>query len=441
MDDYTLFKEEKGKFGTKWGSQDSLVSKEQERVYKSFEYKTSIELESFPFTSKYTTYSGGGYVYELRGKLKYLKGNLSLLQEMNWIDRQTRAVFIEFSLFNPNINLVSVCTFLVEFLPTGNLLKLYRFDQIDLLNIDFSTLNLFKIAAFLIYLLFLFYFLYKELIKFNKLKWDYFKEFWTWIIFMLAGCSISVIVLFVLRMKNGYDLMKFFKQTAGYKYKKFQFMNYINEAYICCMAVSSTLSTLFLFKLLRFNKRITLLSATLKHCGKSLLVFMILFLIVYSAFVQIFYLFFGENSFEFSTLLRSFETTFQILLGKFEVKSLTQKNPIFGSAIFCAYNLVVVLVLTSILITILTDGYEEVKDKAHEYRDDEEVWRLMKQKCKNFLGIKDKEPEERPSKPGHLGNLDMKADFIIKKVEKSMSSKSTKNKKQLKDDFLNFKLD
>jgi hypothetical protein len=258
---------------------------------------------------------------------------------------------------------------------------------------------------------------------------------------MLAACSIAVIALFVLRMKNGYDLMKFFKQTAGYKYKKFQFMNYINEAYISCMAISSTLSTLFLFKLLRFNKRITLLSATLKHCGQQLLIFMILFMIVFSAFVQIFYLFFNENSFEFSTLLRSFETTFQILLGKFEVQNLTQKNPIFGSVIFCMYNLIVVLILTGILITILTDAYEEVKEKAHEYRDDEEVWKLMKLKLKKLFRIKDKEEDESQIKPGPLGTLDTKAELLIKRVEKSMCSKATKNKKQLKDDFFNLKLD
>ena len=43
-----------------------------------------------------------------------------------WIDAQTRAVSVDFSLYNRDTNLVSVCRFTVELPPDGNLLPSYR---------------------------------------------------------------------------------------------------------------------------------------------------------------------------------------------------------------------------------------------------------------------------------------------------------------------------
>jgi hypothetical protein len=62
----------------------------------------------------------------------FYDGNISHLKEMQWIDRQTRAVFIKFSSFNPNINLIMVSTILVEFLPFGDILTTARFDHLNL---------------------------------------------------------------------------------------------------------------------------------------------------------------------------------------------------------------------------------------------------------------------------------------------------------------------
>lgn len=42
------------------------------------------------------------------------------LKENNWIDELTRAVFFEFTVFNPNVNLFSSATLIVEFLNIGS---------------------------------------------------------------------------------------------------------------------------------------------------------------------------------------------------------------------------------------------------------------------------------------------------------------------------------
>jgi hypothetical protein len=43
------------------------------------------------------------------------------LENQNWIDQQTAVLFVEFTLFNPNISTFVSCLFLIEILPSGNI--------------------------------------------------------------------------------------------------------------------------------------------------------------------------------------------------------------------------------------------------------------------------------------------------------------------------------
>ena len=110
-------------YGFGWSQFNSSYSPPNgyQSIYNAFQYKDASTLQGSPIQGKFATYEGSGYLFELRGKLDYIQGNLTLLKEMQWIDRQTRAVFIEFSSFNPNINLIMVSTILVEFLPYGDI--------------------------------------------------------------------------------------------------------------------------------------------------------------------------------------------------------------------------------------------------------------------------------------------------------------------------------
>ncbi|CAF5118224.1 unnamed protein product, partial [Rotaria socialis] len=71
------------------------------------------------------------YAYEFRGRLSDLQSNLSELYQLQWIDRQTRAVLIQLSLYNPNSQFFISCNLLVEFLSSGWIEPQSRFDPIS----------------------------------------------------------------------------------------------------------------------------------------------------------------------------------------------------------------------------------------------------------------------------------------------------------------------
>jgi len=86
------------------------------------------------------TYGSGGYVYEFRGRLSDLRNHLSQLRQLQWINGQTRAVIIQFSLYNPNVQLFTSVTLLIELLPTGGIIPTARFDPLTFQSLFFFLL-------------------------------------------------------------------------------------------------------------------------------------------------------------------------------------------------------------------------------------------------------------------------------------------------------------
>jgi polycystin 1L2 len=146
IDDYSVLSQEKDGFNFSWTpllNQSYVPLDSHAEVYKAFQYTSSDDLDSTPYSGVYKSYRGGGYVFRVLKNftLEELQNNLTALQQMNWIDRQTRAVFIEFSLYNPNIKLFSYCTILFEILPTGNIISSSRFEPINLLDLKSEFLS------------------------------------------------------------------------------------------------------------------------------------------------------------------------------------------------------------------------------------------------------------------------------------------------------------
>jgi polycystin 1L2 len=129
LDDYDLLKEEKGSFSPGWISQTTQVFSSS--IVESFEYRTSEELDTHVYVGDHGIYSGNGYAYEFRGRLIDIQSNLSELHQLEWIDNQTRAVIIELSLYNPNVELFTSVIFLVEFLSTGGAYPSLRFEPMN----------------------------------------------------------------------------------------------------------------------------------------------------------------------------------------------------------------------------------------------------------------------------------------------------------------------
>jgi len=361
----------KEKFGFGWSQFNSSYTAPfgYQSIYNSFQYKDSDALQGSPIKGQFNTYDGSGYVYEMRGQLSYIQGNLTLLKEMNWVDRQTRAIFAEFSTYNPNINLVMVSTILVEFLPSGSILTTARFDTLNLFG-DVGGVFSFKTICTIVFYSFIIYFVVVEIIEcFNTGLKCYLKEFWNIIELSIISTALVSFIMSILRLIAANNVSDFFKTTRGYGYIKLQTVNEYNQILTYSLGLCASIGTIKLLKMLRFNQNITILGVTLKRCFEELASFTFIFFIIWISFVQIMYLIFNQSLRGYLSFIKSMQSAFEIMIGKLSASSFLQAHSILGPIIISAYNSVILFFALNIFVSIIIDSFEKVRSEAKKDPD------------------------------------------------------------------------
>ena len=127
---YSLFNEEKYSFQPGWII-NQTTQQYSSTIQQSFQYKSNDILDTYIYIGEHGRYSGNGYEYEFQGRLSDLRSNISELHKLGWIDNKSRAIFLQISLYNPNVELFTSVTFLIEFLSTGGVYPQYRFEPIN----------------------------------------------------------------------------------------------------------------------------------------------------------------------------------------------------------------------------------------------------------------------------------------------------------------------
>ncbi len=128
--DFNLFNEETNSFEPGWIN-ETIIIKSNSTIDQAFEYKSKDELDTYVYQGDYGSYNGDGYVYEFRGHLSDIQKNLSELHRLGWIDYRTRAVIIQLTLYNPNVELFISVTLLTEFLSTGGIYPQSQFEPMN----------------------------------------------------------------------------------------------------------------------------------------------------------------------------------------------------------------------------------------------------------------------------------------------------------------------
>ena len=73
------------------------------KVQISSPHSKAGELNGYPYWGTLSVYSGGGYVLALEGSKTDLQAMMERLERENWIDKYTRAVFVEFTVYNAQV--------------------------------------------------------------------------------------------------------------------------------------------------------------------------------------------------------------------------------------------------------------------------------------------------------------------------------------------------
>jgi hypothetical protein len=83
-------------------------------VWKYRDENDETFVKSRTIVSSTGSYDGGGYIAELGRATPQTTGVMRYLKRSKWIDKQTRAIFVEFTVFNANMNMFLDVVMLVE---------------------------------------------------------------------------------------------------------------------------------------------------------------------------------------------------------------------------------------------------------------------------------------------------------------------------------------
>ncbi|XP_077438296.1 polycystin-2-like protein 1 [Vanacampus margaritifer] len=353
----------------------------------AWSYHTEKVIKGSSHWGLLTTYSGAGYYQDLGRTKEESTVVLKELEENLWLDRGTRAIFIDFSTYNANINMFCVIRLVVEFPATGGAIPSYQIRTVKLIRY-ISYWDYFILGCEMVFCLFILYYVVEEILELRIHKFSYFKSIWNILDIVVILLAIVAIIFNIFRtVKVDKLLGKLLDQPEIYA--DFEFLAFWQTQYNNMNAVNLFFAWIKVFKYISFNKTMTQLSSTLGRCAKDIVGFAIMFFIVFFAYAQLGYLLFGTEVESFSTFVKCIFTQFRIILGDFDYDAIDRANRVLGPIYFVTYVFFVFFVLLNMFLAIINDTYSEVKEELSSQKDELQITDIIKQSyMKTFMKLK-----------------------------------------------------
>ena len=353
---------------------------------ENWEYNADRRFGGFDSWGRFAVYSGGGYIANLGYNKLTAKRIINDLKENHWVDRQTRAVLVEFSLYNPPSNLLAVMTYYFEVLPSGfaGTFKSYGILPLSATNSLAQSTYLLFVLLFGILLV---CFFVVQCIKLCRQKRSYFKSMWNLLDMLQILTASSAMLLRWMRTKVA---TKTFEQLKENPYLPVSFHRVLllfefEEVAIC---VTTVIATLRLLKCFYFNPKIIVFTLTLRRLLKPIASFFMVFLITAMAHALLGFTAFGSSVDMFAQVHDGISFQFLMLLGQpFPVDKLKETNPIIGSLFFFTFFCSTSVIILNMFLAVINEYYT-TSNADREGEDYELAQFIIKRILETVLGQK-----------------------------------------------------
>ena len=352
-----------------------------------WEYQSSLDLRGFPYWGAISLYSGGGYAANLGYDPITAYTVISDLHSNGWIDMQSRAVFVEFTVYNANTNLFGILSAMVEF-PSSSA----AFTKVQYQAARFYLhLNGAQTISHILVIFFMLYFLYREGRLVYKQRCAYFKGFWNWVETILVVSEFLTIILFLARLYEVDRNLIQLRENPN-DYVPFQYAASADVALCYVLGILVFFYTLRFLRLLRFNKNFAVLGKTLARISGPISSFCLPFFFAFLAFGLFAFSVFGTELNDYSSFQMTMVTQFSMTLGDFDFEALAMTNPLLGPLYFFGFVGMNVFILMNVFLAIINDSYAEVQEEEAEAKNEYEILEYISEQIQ--LRVKG-EPKKR----------------------------------------------
>ncbi|KAM9710551.1 polycystin-1-like protein 2 [Menidia menidia] len=393
--------EDMGSYEPGWNR--TVNDNSSENASGPWRYRTQAQLRAQPFWGRMGLYRGGGFVVELGPDLSNASSTLEYLFRNKWLDVYTRAIFVEFTVYNANVNLFCIVTLLMETSAVGA----FQFSS-DLQSVRLyqSTggLYFFVMAAEIVYMLFILYYMVLQGKLLKQQGWVYFKNKWNLLDLSIILLSWSALAFFIMRTLLGNRDMSFYQKN------KDQFASFYETASADLMfqyliAFIVLLATVKLWHLLRLNPKMNLITAALQRAWSDISGFLVVIIVVFVAYSMTSNVIYGWKISSYKTFSDSLLTIISLQIGIFNYDEVLDSNPVLGGLLFGSCAVLVTFVLLNLFISVILVALQ-TEQLHHKPSEEEETVDIMLKIICNLFGIRHKTENVAPG-PDMNGSSDV----------------------------------
>lgn len=161
-----------------------------------------------------------------------------------------------------------------------------------------------------------------------------------------------------------------------------------NEMYGFILAIVVFLSTVKFINMLKFNRRLSMLTETVKAATKDLKAFVITFFIYFFAFAQLGYLLFSTQVPSYSSFTNTIQVLFCLILGQSGFTDMQTAQQILGPVFYIFYTWFIVFGMQSMFLCIICEAFQLVRKDLEFQKNDYEVGDYILRKIKGLFGMK-----------------------------------------------------
>ena len=325
-------------------------------------YQTSDELNSSPKWGHHAWYGGGGYAADLGYEAHTAYTVINHLQLGKWIDRQTRAVIVEFNFFNPAISILGVCSFFFEFLQTGQATPLMHVDLISLHNTD-SLLQMFQGLCLVIFIGMVLLKSAQTVMALLQQGWRYLRSGWCWLDLGHLATSISLLLCSFIK---SYHISKSMQKLQYNIFATVNFQTAVLWGNIenSLLSIVIFLTTIKIFQLTYFNMYTRVFAQALRIWGRELVSFLMVLCVPFFAFLLSGMLLFGTRNKRYSSVWSALSYQLETVLGRVKarpIQELIEAHSVLGRLFVSTLLVTITVILMNLFISSLDDAVSDAK--------------------------------------------------------------------------------
>ncbi|XP_021356998.1 polycystic kidney disease protein 1-like 2 [Mizuhopecten yessoensis] len=400
--EYSFTNEELDDYCLHWKPLPCDVEKEAYSFsYNGWKHTSASSIWGIPVTGYYSTYSGGGYITELDVNWDFSNRTLEELNRLFWFDRQTRAVFLEFTLYSANLNLFTYVMLMAEFPETGGVTTMYTIYPLRIYQHHGNT-GVYMIFCEVMFLVFLLGMILKIIYSMVKTKGNFFANAWNVVDFVcVVGGCIGVAMYFG-RLILANETMGNFTEDPK-NFVNFQHLAFWDLIFVTVLACLVFLSTIRVVGVLGYDKRIGEVFRVVDNCARDLFWFGVMFFYIFMGYCILGYLVFGRNIKAYWNIFDTMGTLFISMIGKSKFTELNEQDPLMAQLYFFTYILLIVYVLLTMFLAILCDSIAVVHAQTKNDRSEELIAFMIEQLKKFFSSSKKKREAQKLKSESGLG--------------------------------------